>query len=66
MKAYIKKDGINSDALWLIVQRGDEYADIKGILGMFREEDTAGNVAYPVMEAELKAIRDAINEYLDK
>ena len=58
MKAYIKKDTKESDALWLIVEREDIKAD--------RKEDSAGNIAYAIIEDEVKLIRDACNDYLKK
>lgn len=64
MKAYIKKDTKNKDALWLVVEREDQPADIKGIMGVLRQEDSAGNVAFPFLSDEIKAVRDACNKYL--
>jgi hypothetical protein len=65
MKAYITKDTKNSKGLWLIIE-GDKPADIEGIMGMLRTEDSAGNVAYAIVQEEVEAIRDACDKWLKK
>ena len=64
MKAYIKPDTKNSDALWLIIEREDKPAEIKGIMGILRTEDSAGNVAFPFLKDEIKLIKKACEDYL--
>lgn len=59
MKAYIKRDTKKSEALWLIVERGKLPADVEKIMGMFRDEDDAENMAYPILEDEIDAIMQA-------
>jgi len=72
-KAYIKRDNENLNALWLLVVRGLDSveiepieAEIKLMEGLFREEDEAGSVAYPILKDEVKAIRNACNVWLTK
>ncbi len=66
IKAKIERH--KGDALWLFVDRVEGRQttadDLKGIFGL-RDEDE-GNVAYPIMEGEVEAIRDACNEWLAK
>lgn len=64
MKAYIKQDTKNSKALWLIVETEDKPAEIETIMGTLRTEDSAGNVAYAIVEEEVEAIRDACDKWL--
>jgi hypothetical protein len=64
MNAYIKQDTKNSDALWLIVEREDKPAEIEGIMGILRTEDSAGNVAFPFLKDEIKLIKKACEDYL--
>lgn len=67
MKAQIIPD--KKDAVWLLIQRGDniiQNAELQYIKGVKREEDTSEKVAYPLLFSELEAVRDAIEEYLEK
>jgi hypothetical protein len=67
MKAYIKQDTKKSNALWLIVERSDEPPkSLGGLMGMFRDEDAAQNVAYPLLGDEILAIRDACEDWLER
>jgi hypothetical protein len=65
MKAYIKQEKKNSKEFWLFVDRGLQSEKVESIMGMFREEDDEDSVAYPILEDEIEAIRDACNEYLN-
>lgn len=66
MKTYIEKDTKKNDALWLIIEREDKKPNLEGIMGITREEDSAGNVAFPILKDEIENIRDACEEYLLK
>lgn len=54
------------EALFLIVDRiggsEDDLDNLKGLLDI--RPDGSGNIAYAVLESELKVIRDAIDKYL--
>jgi len=63
MKAYITPDTKHKDALWLIVERGQKSPEVEKIMGMFRDEDTSENVAYPILADEVKAILQACLDY---
>ena len=59
----------NKDAVWLLLQRGDniiQNAELQYIKGVKRSEDTSEKVAYALLFSELEAVRDAIEEYLEK
>jgi len=64
MNAYIKQDTKDSDALRLSVVREDKPAEIEGIMGILRTEDSAGNVAFPFLKDEIKLIKKACEDYL--
>ena len=62
------KSDKGTDALWLFIDRVPNQKtnvdDLKGMLGIDERPEDIGNVAYPILKSELKAIRKAINEYL--
>ena len=65
IRAYIKQDTKNSESLWLVTERTEERAkDVDLIMGMFRDEDDANNIAYPILKDEVVAILEACQKYL--
>jgi hypothetical protein len=60
--ARIEKSLIDN-ALWLFIDRNEDRTTVAEDLPFERVEDE-GNVAYPVLESELVAIRDAVDVYL--
>jgi hypothetical protein len=67
IRAYIKQDTKNSESLWLVTERTEERAkDVDLIMGMFRDEDDANNIAYPILKDEVVAILEACQKYLEE
>lgn len=66
MKAYITPDTKKKDAFWLVIERTPKSPELEAIMGAFRDEDLSDNVAYPVLEEEIEAIRDACKNWLQK
>lgn len=64
MKVYIQQDTVDSEALWLIIERNDKPAGTKFIMGVKREEDSAGNVAFPFLKDEIESIKKACDKWL--
>ena len=65
IRAYIKQDTKNSESLWLVTERTEERAkDVDLIMGMFRDEDSMDNIAYPILKDEVSAIMEACQKYL--
>jgi len=69
MKAYIKPDSENSEALWLVVSRGEDAEalaeGVEALKGTTRDEDSKEDVAYPLLKDEVEAIMRACKEYLE-
>lgn len=57
-----------SDALWLFIDRVPNKKttadDVKNILGLKGRMEDEESVAYAILKSELKAIREAIDNYL--
>jgi len=69
MRAFIKPDSENSEALWLVVSRGEDAEALAGgveaLKGITRDEDAQDNVAYPLLKDEVEAVMRACKEYLE-
>ena len=69
MKAYIKPDSENSEALWLVVSRGEDAEalaeGVEALKGTTRDEDVQDSVAYALLKDEVEAIMRACKEYLE-
>jgi len=62
MKAFIKRDKKNSEALWLIIERKKE----KNFSIVFDDLYDEEGYAYPILEDELDAIKEAIEKFKNK
>ena len=58
----------NKEALWLYVSRTKEKSEmveeLKDILGVHREEDSQEDLLHAILDDEVRAIRDACDEWL--
>jgi hypothetical protein len=62
MRAFIKRDKKNSEALWLIIERKKE----KNFSIIFDYLEDEEGYAYPILEDELDAIKEAIEKFKNK
>lgn len=63
---YIKPDKVNPECLWLFIEKTEKEIDTDSVMGMFRDEDNADNVAYPILKNEVQDIITACREYLKR